>query len=79
MEKKLTNQKLVFGVPYPTDVSHGHSHYQVMISDFMASLEADERDCWLQQDRVMAHTAASMVEFLRETRAYSPQSMSHLW
>ncbi len=34
-----------------------------IMSDFIASLEADERNYWLQQNGAMAHTAASTVEF----------------
>ncbi len=40
--------------------------YQAIITDFIASLEPEERDCWFQQDGATAHTAESTIAFLKE-------------
>jgi hypothetical protein len=34
--------------------------------EFIALLQVDEHNCWLQQDSATAHTAASTIEILHE-------------
>jgi hypothetical protein len=40
--------------------------YQELIQQFIALLNVDERNCWFQQDRATAHTAASTMVILHE-------------
>jgi hypothetical protein len=40
--------------------------YQELIQQFIALLQVDERNCWLQQDSATAPTAASTMEILHE-------------
>jgi hypothetical protein len=40
--------------------------YQELIQQFIALLQVDERNCWLQQDNATAHTAASIMVILHE-------------
>ena len=40
--------------------------YQVLIQQFIALLQVDERNCWFQQDSATAHTAASTMVILHE-------------
>jgi hypothetical protein len=40
--------------------------YQELIQQFIALLQVDERNCWFQQDRATAHTAASTMEIVHK-------------
>ena len=40
--------------------------YQELIQQFIALLQVDERNCWLQQDNATAHTAPSTMVILHE-------------
>ncbi len=42
------------------------ARYQVIVRDFIASLEIDERDSWFQQDGAPGHSAGSTTDLLRE-------------
>lgn len=51
-------------------------HYQEILQ-FIALLEADEYDCWLQQDGATAHMAKSTVQILHDF--FSDQIISHVF
>jgi hypothetical protein len=40
--------------------------YQNLLTQFIALLEENERDCWLQQDGATPHTANTTTTFLHE-------------
>ncbi|PNF39138.1 hypothetical protein B7P43_G01320 [Cryptotermes secundus] len=40
--------------------------YQDIITQFIALLEVDERECWLQQGGATCHTPNETMQFLRE-------------
>ena len=48
------------------ETSRNAEAYQELIEQFITLLQVDERNCWFQQDRATAHTAAPTVVILHE-------------
>lgn len=40
--------------------------YREIVTQFIASLELDERDCWFQQDGATVHTARESIIFIQD-------------
>jgi hypothetical protein len=55
-------------VPLFFETSINAEAYQELIQKFIALLQVDERNCWLQQESATAHTAASTMVILRMRR-----------
>ena len=55
-------------VPLYFETSMNAEVHQGLIQQFIALLQVDERNCWLQQESATAHTAASTMVILRMRR-----------
>jgi hypothetical protein len=61
----VISRKRIIG-PLFFDETINAERYQNLLTQFIALLEENERDCWLQQDGATPHTANTTTTFLQE-------------